>query len=205
MQIRTTSEGEEFAYAQIWSVVTRHLERAQSGEGGSLFHDGLVVMVFATHALEGYVNCLGERIAPDIWKQERNHFRSSGLAGKISKIREICGISEPDAKIRPYSTLRELKELRDLIAHPKTRRFANEIVHLPEVDIPSFSGVQLLSNLVTAEKVVAAAEDIEAVVNEIHAQARHRLRDDDWFRGDSPLRGPIAISFGGSEVIKSAG
>ena len=47
-------------------------------------------MVFAFHAMEGYLNYVRERIFPDLWSDERADFRESGITGKLASICERC-------------------------------------------------------------------------------------------------------------------
>jgi hypothetical protein len=42
-------------------------------------------MVFAFHTIEGYVNFIGERIAPEIWQDEEKYFKNCPtVAGRAS-------------------------------------------------------------------------------------------------------------------------
>src|SRR4051794_8056667 len=120
---RVEVEGEHLLHRILWQVVERQLSNASKNPSGS-FYDDLAAMVFASHALEAYVNFVGERLDPEFWKDERIHFRATGFAGKLSKILELCGIEEPSKTERPYSTVWTLKALRDRIAHAKPERFS---------------------------------------------------------------------------------
>jgi len=128
---RTLIEGERFLQKDLWRVVERQLEHATLVPTGA-FYDDLVAMVFALHALEAYLNFVGERIAPDIWKDEREYFRKTpyrGFDGKVRKVLELSGLAEPSRDVRPYSTVWLLKDLRDLIAHAKPMRFGSVVEH----------------------------------------------------------------------------
>src|SRR6476661_401985 len=117
--VRTDIEGSRFLHKELWRVVARQLEHGQSTPAGA-FYDDLVAMVFALHALEAYLNYVGEHLAPRIWKDERNFFHNEpyrGFDGKIRKILELTHIAEPERDQRPYSTVWLLKDLRDQISH----------------------------------------------------------------------------------------
>jgi hypothetical protein len=76
-------------------------------------------MVFAFHSIEGYLNFVGEKILPELWKDEKKNFSRTGIRGKLSKICECCGIALPDKGRRPYSTVSELKKTARQDGAPK--------------------------------------------------------------------------------------
>jgi len=159
-------------------------------------------MTFAFHTLEAYLNFLGPRLAPGIWRDERNFFRREpyrGFDGKLRKILELAQVPEPDRSDRPYSTVWLLKELRDMITHAQAERFSQAIEYPPEypaslreetrVDYMPFGA------LVTAENAHRAATDVEEFIERIHSAAKLLIPDDIWF-GAKALSGPLAYSSG---------
>ena len=192
---RTLVEGERFLHKDLWRVVERQLEHAAAVPTGA-FYDDLVSMVFALHALEAYLNFVGERIAPEIWKDEREFFRKEpyrGFDGKMRKVLEIAGVSEPPRDVRPYSTVWLLKDLRDLIAHAKPMRFGNVIEH-DSNDEPSLLHSPL-RDVVTRDNALRARDDVRAFTDSIHAAAVPRLKGDVWF-GESAFGGTFQYSSG---------
>jgi len=115
------ADSEEYLHKAAWQVVMRQIEHAETDQTGALYDD-LVAMVFAFHCMEGYLNFVGAKIAPELWKHEKERFGRTGIAGKLNAICERCGVAVPDKGRRPYSTVSELKKLRDKMAHPKTYR-----------------------------------------------------------------------------------
>src|SRR5688572_20133205 len=96
-RVQTTVEGERFIHKELWRVVERQLDHAKRIPSGA-FYDHLVAMTFAFHTLEAYLNYVGEKLAPDIWKDERNYFRKEpfrGFDGKVRKVLELVGVAEP--------------------------------------------------------------------------------------------------------------
>jgi hypothetical protein len=137
-KVRTTIEGERFLHRELWAVVERQLGHAAGTPRGSA-KDHLVAMVFSFNTLEAYLNYAGEHLAPQIWKDERNFFRSEpfrGFDGKVRKVLELVGLEEPIRTDRPYSTVWMLKDLRDLIAHAKPLKFSYVVEHSAD-DEPS--------------------------------------------------------------------
>ena len=89
---------------------------------------------------------------------------------------------------RPLKTVLELKELRDLIAHPKTEQLGGN-VKTPGKEVPFFRWQSLpLSKMVTAEACAVAIHDVEEFLDNIHTAAQPQVNDI-WL-GPRALRGP---------------
>jgi hypothetical protein len=164
-------------------------EIAKERKGRGQFYNWLVAMVFASYTVEAYLNFVGELVAPQIWKDERNYFRKEpyrGFEGKLRRVMEL--VSLPYARdARPLKTVLELKELRDLIAHPKTEPL-DGCVRVPGQEPPILPAVTTLSKMVTADACAAAIQDVEGFLDSVHTAAQPNV-DDVWF-GARALRGP---------------
>jgi hypothetical protein len=183
--LRSVIEGEIFLHRELWDVIKRQLEIARKEPRGSFYAD-LVAMVFMTHTLEGYFNFVGDRLAPDFWKKERDHFRRTGFAGKAKKIYELCGRPEPDKTQAPYSTIWLLKKFRDLIAHGHViKMLPQEIDHPDGVLNVDGDFPNPLTDAVTRDKTEECAVHVKHVIDDIHAAAQPLLPNDDWFRGEA--------------------
>lgn len=189
--VRTAFEGETFNHRILWFIVSRQLKHANENAAGAM-HDHLVAMVFAFHALEAYLNFIGERLAPDVWADERRYFGRSdyqGFAGKLKKVLELVGMAAPEKTTRPYSTVWLLKNLRDQIAHARTERYTFAVDHPPDENLTLH--LKLFGGLVTKENAEMAHADIEAFADQIHDLARPKLTA---IVGDRAFRG--MLSFG---------
>ena len=167
------ASGEEYSHKAVWLVVMRQLGHAEAHPKGAQL-DHMVSMVFAAHALEGYANFLGEKIAPDLWADERERFRDGGLAGKLEVLYERCGLPVLVRGCRPWSTIRELKRLRDDIAHPRTRttRKTTEYVDRKE---PALFAKSWLDNVVSYDRAMRAMEDVKSIADRLHEAALARF------------------------------
>ena len=197
-RVATTIVGERFTHKELWRIVVRQLEHGRTIRQGA-FYDDLVAMVFAFHALEAYLNYIGEHLAPAIWKDERNFFRNEpfrGFDGKIRKVFELVGLSEPARNVRPYSSVWLLKDLRDLIGHGKVERVATIVEH--EVDEPQPWMKTKLDSFVTEENAQMAHDDVKAIGQLIHDAAYPKVRDI-WF-GRLAFEGPLQHSDGSSTI-----
>jgi hypothetical protein len=184
----TEIKGEILLHRWVWRVVTRQLEHARSNPVGASL-DLLVAMVFAFETLEGYLNYIGSHLAPMLWENERSERTIRSFSGKAAKVFELCGIQEPNKATRPYSTIWDLQELRDKIAHPKPVRFGRTVYHTDEEPEPN-SDHDPLGNFVSLEKTVKAVEDVQELIAVVHAAASLKI-DDVWF-GEEGLSGPLS-------------
>lgn len=96
------------------------LQATPSNTDAKFFELGAMFLFFA--AFEGYLNWLGTRIAPEVWKDERHFFRAAPFQGTLGKYRflaKILHISDPDSSQGPFQTANDLLDLRNMVAHPK--------------------------------------------------------------------------------------
>ena len=167
------ASGEEYVHKAVWLVAKRQFGHAEAHPKGALL-DHLVALVFASHALEGYANFLGEKIAPDLWADERERFRDGGLATKLDALHERCGLVVLERGRRPWSTIRELKRLRDGIAHPRTRSTRTTTEYVDGKEPPLFAR-SYLETVVSRDRAVRAMEDVKSIVDRLHEAAMARF------------------------------
>lgn len=197
--LKTTSEGEALPHRFLWEIVEEQAKLASDRER-EWSKPALVAMVFAFHTVEAYLNFVGERLAPEVWRDERNYFRREpyrGWDGKLRKVMELVGMPCPDLVKRPLKTILELRELRDLIAHPKPEKLTREIVHDDGTEAPSLVST-LRSKFTPKDRLTRAVHDVEQFLNRVHALAAPKVNDS-WF-GSEALRGPHQYSSGTTTV-----
>jgi hypothetical protein len=165
-------ESDEYLLKEAWQVVKRHIQYAEAIPQHASNED-LVAMIFAFHTMEGYLNYVGQKIAPELWKNERATFKP-GLSGKLNAVYERCGIGRPNPGRRPYSTLSELKNLWDRMAHRQRRRPRGPIESLTHKPSPSFASSRLAS-VVSHRMAVKARDDVKRIVDEINSAAIGRF------------------------------
>jgi hypothetical protein len=185
--LKTTYEGEELTHRLLWRIVEQNAKIAAQCEEG-WFYPVLVCEVFAFHAIEAYINFIGDRIAPEIWNDERNYFRKEpyrGWDGKLRKILELVGLSYERDK-PPMSTIMELRNIRDLIAHGKPETIAGEVIHLPAADPPILPASTLTTAIAAREDLPAILADVERFLDAIHTRAVSIVQQR-WGRTDKAL------------------
>jgi hypothetical protein len=94
------TEGEEYLHKDTWRVVKRQFDRPEDSRKGALYDD-LVAMVFSFHTLEGYLNFVGDKISPQLWKNEREEFKKTGILGKLAAILDRCELEPFEKSGRP--------------------------------------------------------------------------------------------------------
>jgi hypothetical protein len=150
----TTFQGEDLPHRLMWAIVKDHAKLVTEREQ-DWSNSALVAMVFAFHTVEAYLNFVGERLAPNIWSDERNFFRKEpyrGWDGKLRKVMEIVGLPMMPND-RPLKTILELKELRDLIVHGRPERLTGEVLHMQGTHSP-YPDFTLRSKFTLKEKWV---------------------------------------------------
>jgi hypothetical protein len=184
MQLRTSYDGAEIPHRELWLLVQEQAGLAGQRER-DWFRPTLVAMVFAFHTVEAYVNYLGEKLAPEIWADERNFFRNEpyrGWEGKLGRTMELVNIEwSPSAE--PLSTVLELRRLRDLIAHGKAERLRGEILHHDLND--NLHPISTVRGMVTPkDRLGAVLPQVEGFIQSLHTRA--------YTRNISPRRMPVS-------------
>lgn len=202
--LKTTYEGKELIHRRLWDIVEEEAKLASERER-EWFNPSLVAMVFASHTVEAYLNFVGELLAPEIWKDERNYFRNEPYRswdGKLRKVMELVGLPwSPED--RPLKTILELKDLRDLIAHGRPEKLEGEILHADDTESP-FPASTLVSLVTPKEKLTMILPDVEQFLNQIHTRAAPKVEDESWVVGEAlreALGGPPAYSAGSTTLI----
>ncbi len=179
-------------HRHLWVIVEREATAESFALPGSSL-SALVAKMFAFHTVEAYLNFVGEKLAPEIWLNERNYFRMEpyrGFDGKFRKVMELTALPWIPNE-RPLKTILELKFLRDLIAHGKSERRAGEVLRPSDTDLklPDTK----LSELIAQGRLPMVLSDVEELLNQIHSCVNEKISDDPWLGGEA-LRGPLTYS-----------
>jgi hypothetical protein len=188
--LRTEFDGEEITHRRLWDIAKGQVKEAQERKEG-WFNPSVVARVFAYHAVEVHLNYVGERIAPEIWQDERNYFRNEpyrGALAKMRKVMDLVGLPWTPEK-RPLKTVLELKLIRDLIAHGKAEKLQRTVVHPMDTDAPCPPST--LRELAASKETLAIVlPDVEEFLDAIQQRAKPLLKVEDIWFGDAALQGP---------------
>jgi hypothetical protein len=70
-------------------------------------------------AYEAFINFCGFAILPDLWEEEKKHFKGKGIEGKIEAIvGELPNFTWRKGE-SPYQRIANLEDFRDIVAHGK--------------------------------------------------------------------------------------
>lgn len=190
-QLLTTHyHSELYTHRILWIVAEREAELADAEVRGSFYHN-LVALVFASLAVEGYLNYAGERLDPEAWKNERKYFSKApyqGVTGKLKRVSELVALAwKPETE--PLRSILELKGLRDLIAHAKPDRNEGTVDHPIDTEYQYLTG-DVLSKRISKSARIDGMRAVEQFVERLHSAARKTHPHDPYFYGEA-LRGPI--------------
>lgn len=167
--VETTVEGEVFTHRVLWSACQRQLHVARSEPKGSwYFHLTAMLMGFMTY--EAYVNFLGSKLQPELWKEERTTFRTAPYKGTSGKLRKLCELHDvpfPDKGRRPFQSVTTLNALRDLVAHGKPDEFELTVRHA-EGSNPALINCSL-DDFVSERKAEQNLADLKEMIESLHA------------------------------------
>ncbi len=116
-------------YRDLWTTVETHRRmESKTTDKDERFALRFSTMLLLFFMFEAYLNHLGEKIAPDIWADERNNFngrnkitgkRYLGPIGKCEYL-QLRGSLPEDLVMADIAVIKELKQFRDLLAHGRT-------------------------------------------------------------------------------------
>jgi hypothetical protein len=160
--------------------------------------------LFACLTVEAFVNYAGGILAPACWKDEKKFFRKDpyrGFRGKIKKLLESVenssGMDNP-----PVSTVLDLIELRNRMAHGKPDVVEGEVTHNPGEDWVSSRFKPSLE--VTCEELSIYLQCTRAFIEPIqaHIHMRHNAQNsvmESELFGVNALEGYESVGFASTE------
>lgn len=193
--LKTEIQSEEIVHPLLWNIAEDQIIDAQGGQERWLDRS-IIARVFAYHTVEAYLNYVGERIAPEIWQDERNYFRREPYRGAEGKLRCVMDLVRlpwtPDE--RPLKTILGLKYFRDLIAHGKSEKLSETVIHPMGTRAPDLIS-ELRGIARQRDTLEMVSPDVEEFLDAIHIRAKPLLKDKDLWFGDKALKVPILPSY----------
>jgi len=155
----------------LWKVADLNSQAATSPEKGAKYH-ALGAMLLYFFAFEGYLNWLGNRIAPEVWEEERKFFSCPPYQGSLGKYRflaKILCLPSPDASSGAFQTAKELLKLRDMAVHLKAEA-GDRLVKFAEGHFPPHYGGRLAEK-VSPRKASRARDHLSELAEGLHRGA----------------------------------
>ncbi len=160
----------DFVYPRILNGVKHFFINAKNNKTGGLY-DHSACLVFLAFALESFVNFTGEKLFGHLWEENERKLKRSKRFKKILKELKI----NPDFKKRPYSTIKEVFDFRDNLAHAKIyKKERIAVENLVDDDLSSFELKTWWQDYCTEKRAVIAKKDIYTVMNEIFKKAKFK-------------------------------
>lgn len=168
---------EVYNHRIIWAAAEKNLQLANSSnKDAKFFALGSMFLCFA--AFEGYLNWLGARIAPDVWKNEREFFSHRPFQGTLGKYRflvKILCLPDPTPGCGPFQTAKRLLELRDMVAHPKPEARECPVKFKDGYFPPFYQG--RLEEFVSVKDANRAREHLKELADTLHTKAQQAHLD----------------------------
>lgn len=159
-------------YAELWHASKCVLERGIENKKGSKWQF-LSSIVLTAFALEAYMNHVGHALE----KQNtlpicRQCFDRLPTLDKLRRICDALGVEFHEGE-RPFQTLQELKEFRDLMAHGKTETIEPKPRVKPAEQADVIFSKRLFADweqkIKTQQFAERARADVEEALTKIHA------------------------------------
>ena len=187
-------EEEIYTHEYLWRSSSLLLDKARAEEQTS-YHLLLPSLLMAFLAFEAFINFCGFVCHPELWKDEKRHFKGKGLEGKIEVLVAALPHFDWQKGQRPYQTIKRLETFRDIVAHGKV--VASQYVAEQQEGGRHFSFKHVWDNYVSLSAVEDARADIKAfsqsLLIELRKVSDHLHLNFDAFEGSLASGGSTSI------------
>ncbi|RZJ45537.1 MAG: hypothetical protein EON87_07285 [Brevundimonas sp.] len=197
IRAKITNEIVDYPHNDLASAAWFYRERLtkafeDKARNDGIFLDMIALVTMTAFALEGYTNFVGERVLSGGAQGQENAWddlERKPVKDKLKAIRKVLGF-EIDWNKRPYQTVDELIDLRNMFAHPKAHR-AEEREHI-RVGTDSELRQMLRDHRPAYEKQLTwefaniAYEDVETIWKDLLAVAKIEIHET-WSGGSQGI------------------
>ncbi len=136
-------------------------------------------------AFEAFVNFCGFVLLPDLWKEEKKHYKGKGTEGKLDEIvARLPNFTWRKSEI-PYQRIRNLEDFRDIVSHGKV--VATPYVAERKEDGSHFQFKHSWDTYLSVDAVKSARADIksfcQSLLVELRKHSDHLQLNFDAFQG----------------------
>jgi hypothetical protein len=161
--VKTVRRDTTYTHCVLWECSKRQIKIAEATPSGAQYF-WIAAMLFGYMAFEAWLNYLGQQLAPQVWENERDFFRSNrdykGTIGKLNYILDQYKIERPHRGHRPYCSIGALAKIRDEIAHGRPTTTSSTKRH-PADTIPPFAE-NWLSSFANEKKATQYLADLKS-------------------------------------------
>jgi len=162
-------EEEIYTHEYLWRSASMLLEKAEAEDEAS-YHFLLPSLLMSFMAFEAFVNFCGFVLLPELWKEEKKHFKGKGIDGKL----EVIVGKLPSFSWRksepPYQRIKSLEAFRDIVAHGKV--VATQYVAEQKEDGSHFQFKHVWDSYLSVGAVKNARADIKSFCQSLVVQLR---------------------------------
>jgi len=190
---------EIYTHEYLWRTANLMLEESLKEENLKKiksFYFRLSALLTSYLAFEAFINFSGYVLLPQIWEDEKNHFKGKGdtIEAKIHKLNEVLTDFEWKRGERPYQNIKKLKDFRDMVVHGKVNASNYEV--LSKHDGSDIKWEHDWDTFTTIEKVKTFMHDIksfcQSLLESMRKKSNHTHLIFDAFEG------PLGFSTGES-------
>jgi hypothetical protein len=187
-------EEETYTHEYLWRSALMLLEKAEACQENASYHFLLPSLLMSFMAFEAFVNFCGFVLLPDLWKDEKKHFKGKGIEGKLELIvGKLPSFSWRKGEL-PYQRIKNLEDFRDIIAHGKV--VATHYVGERKEDGSHFLFKHAWDSYLSIDAVKDARADIKSFCQSLMTELR-KISDHSHLNFDA-FEGPLASGSGKS-------
>jgi len=180
----STIEEEIYTHEYLWRSASILLEHAEAQTEGS-FYFLLPSLLMSFMAFEAFVNFCGFVLLPELWKEEKKHFKGKGIEGKLDEIvARLPNFTWRKGEL-PYQRIRNLEDFRDIVSHGKV--VATQYVAEQKEDGSHFQFKHSWDTYLSVDAVISARADIksfcQSLLVELRKHSDHLHLNSDAFEG----------------------
>ncbi len=162
-------EEEIYTHEHLWRSASNLLEHAKALDMGAHYFL-LPSLLMSYMAFEAFINFCGFVLLPELWKNEKRNFKGKGMEGKLGVIvAELPKFTWQKGE-RPYKTIRNLEDFRDIVAHGKVE--TNQYVAERKEDGSHFQFRHSWDTYLSADAIKSARADIKSFCQSLLVELR---------------------------------
>lgn len=160
---------EIYTHEYLWRSASKLFTNARKSKHPS-YHLLLPSLLMSFMAFEAFGNFCGFVLLPELWEEEKKHFKGKGVEGKLKVIvKNLPNFSWKKGE-PPYLRIRKLEAFRDIVAHGKVA--ATQYVAEQKENASHFQFKHAWDFYLSVEAVKNARADIKSFCESLSIELR---------------------------------
>jgi hypothetical protein len=177
-------EEEIYTHEYLWRSASMLLEKSEAEKAVS-YHFLLPSLLMSFMAFEAFVNFCGFILLPELWAEEKKHFKGKGIEGKLAVIVDKLPNFSWRKGEPPYQRIKQLEAFRDMVTHGKV--ITTQYIAEQKEDGSHFQFKHSWDSYLSVDAVKNARNDIksfcQSLVVELRVASDHLHLNFDAFEG----------------------